>query len=96
MTGNADIALFYFPTAIGSKLYPYTVGVNTNILDQKNIAFQNTGALYQLKQCPAVVFKGGDNTFIQIRLGSLQNLTDVATYTFRIEVTFLLSDNLAA
>lgn len=94
-TGNADIGVFNIPSGVGSALYPYSIGQDNYVLDQKEVIFQGNDELYNFKKCQAVIRKNS-NSQLAIRLGTLENLTQTLTYCFRIEVTFLLSDNLAA
>ena len=94
-TGNADIIHFNIPSSVGAKLYPYTIGADNYVLDQKEVIFQNNDVLYNFKKCQAVIRKNSD-TLLGIRIGSLQNLDVAGTYCFRIEETFLLSDNLVS
>lgn len=86
------VGLMGLPEKVASKLYPYSIGqfVN-NVLDTKVLPFYFTEKDYV--NVPLILIKY-DNTQVgfQVLTTGLQNNTE---YYFRIETTFLLSDNMA-
>ena len=96
--GDTQVGKFVIPSAVGSLLYPYTMGAITNILDQKSVAFfKNTSVGNEPKYITCEISKSHNGqvnfNFRRVATASLEN---GETYVFRYEVTFLLSDNLAA
>ena len=90
-TGNADLATFTLPASVLDKLYPYSIGGLNNVLDNKKIYLQP--AAYVIDELPMVIIKSTSS--ITFRLGKMQDIqSGTGTYLFRIEETFLLSDNL--
>lgn len=94
-TGNADICQFTLPSEVLSKLIPYEL-TSLSILENRNISYQ--ASTYDLVVAPMLITKF--NTGINFRLGKLQLLPNsqygTGRYYFRIEQTFLLSDNLVS
>ena len=92
---SATIARFTIPASVGAKLYPYTLGGAPDILDNKFCGFFDYVSSY--KQV-AYNVKKDSNTSIAVILRNINGsgLTDSTEYVFRIEETFLLSENLAS
>lgn len=89
--GGANIINFIIPEEIGQKLFP------TNIGNQSNLLYLSTVNMYGENN----TFTAGrgrvtknNNTTLPFLIYSAGMSTDL-TYSFRIEATFLLSDNLA-
>ena len=92
---SATIARFTIPASVGTNLYPYTLGGASDILDNKFCGFFDYVSSY--KQV-AYNVKKDSNTSIAFILRNINGsgLTDSTEYVFRIEETFLLSENLAS
>lgn len=90
-----SIGYFVIPRAIGEKLFPYSLGAITNILDDKEVSFFSGVSDYH--NVPYNIRKDSD-TSITIILRNLNGsgLVNDTEYVFRIEETFLLSENLAS
>ena len=86
---------FRFPSEIGSKLYPYTVGGITDVLTEQNLLFADSSDLDVTVTGRSLIRKHS-NEQINISIRDLDQLTSGKTYFFRIEATFLLSDNLGS
>ena len=95
-----DIQIGYFdiPSAIGSNLYPYTVGLVDYVLNQQSIAlFDDNSQSSEAKMAKLEVLKGSNTRlFFNLRRLSNASLENGHTYVLRAEVTFLLSANLAS
>lgn len=92
MPANYTLANFYLPFSIGSKLAPSLVG-GYNFLDNRKIScFSSFGSAVDTY---AYISKSS-NTQINFVLGVSSNLIANTEYSLRYEVTFLLSDSLAA
>ena len=90
----ADLGYFIIPSAVASKLFPYNVGLETDVLDQKIIKMNNSADTpYNTEGINCIVNfrKGGLAVYVRI----YSNLSNAGTYYFRAEETFLLSDSLA-
>ena len=91
-TPSIQLGNISVPSAIAEKLYPYSVGGITNMLDNKRIDlfddYDSATAKYMnaTKESGKVVFYLRNMT---------SGLVSGKTYVFRIEETFLLSENLA-
>ena len=86
------IGTFTIPSAVGAKLYPTTIGGQTNKLQFGEIfcsSSYNAGI-----NCKYWVDKGA-NTYFYLVLNTT-GLTNETEYLVRFEITFLLSDNLAS
>lgn len=86
---------FVVPSEVYAKLYPYSLSGYTDILTEIN------GSLYvdidTIKPIVIPVRKtGGQAVTFVLRRPESAGLTNGSTYTFRFEVTFLLSNNLAS
>ena len=94
--GDNEIGYFTIPSAIGNKLTPYTLGVVTNILDQKVTPFQiNSSASAAPVMSKVEAAKQGSTRInINFRGNASAGFTNESTYVFRYEITFLLSDSL--
>ena len=84
---------FKVPSDIFSKLYPYEIGVVSTMLAGQKVQLFTAYNNAVDKYCD---IQKGSNNQIQVSLrGMSQSMTDGTEYFFRIEQTFLLSDNLA-
>ena len=85
-----SLGYFNIPSSVADKLYPYPLGIDTRVLDTKLTNFYS--GLTSFKN--AVVEFDKHSTLPQIGI-SLRPIDLVAetTYYFRVEATFLLSDN---
>lgn len=91
-----SIGNFYIPTAIGSKLYPYTLGSYNDVLHTARITLKRNDSLNSdVKNCFLVVQKPS-NGAIGVSFFPEVDLTSGYHYVVRVEVTFLLSSNLAS
>lgn len=91
--GAFNIGRFDIPSAVGSKLFPVSIGGINNALSTKNINLTSTA--YSVNTKVATVFKISD-TQIQVNLYGLDGLAPETEFLLRYEETFLLSDNLAS
>ena len=85
--GAEYIGTFTFPSSIGAKLYPNSLG---QLANGKVAAFYDNVTSVDLY---FIVGKLGNSQF-RIRFYNLSNLVTDNEYGFRFEVTFLLSDSL--
>lgn len=85
---------FFIPGIVGQKLRTYTIGSANNLLASFR-CFAQTGQYGAGKDISLVVTKL-DNTHIRLSCYELSGLTDGQEYVIRVEVTFLLGDNLVA
>lgn len=83
---NLALGTFVVPSAIADKLYPNSLGALANI----GLNFFSSTTEYST--IPARMSKSTTN--LQITMYGASALTNEATYEFRFEVTFLLSDTL--
>lgn len=90
--GFFSLGIFRFPTSIGNKLYPITLGTLDNVLAVKQISlytgvqtFTNANTLCQKTT----------NNSVNIVCYSSGIPLDTE-YSYRYEITFLLSDNLVS
>lgn len=86
-----DIGTFSIPSSVASKLYPAPLTPLNDSLGAKVVNFY---ASYNTKVAIDSVAIKGTNS-IYFRIYGLSSLTQDTKYQARIEVTFLLSDNLA-
>lgn len=94
LTDNyAHIAYMYIPSSVGAKLYPHQVQ-GFDILENKKLLYNGDDNLNNFVEGAYLAQKIGDYA-INFQIRGLNNLTLGSTYYFRIEETFLLSDNLA-
>lgn len=85
---RVNIGTFTIPNDVGEKLFPIS---NTTFLSYDNI---NIYKNYNTKK--DVAFLAIKNSNIRISIATYPNSLDLATdYSFRYEITFLLSDNMA-
>ena len=94
----ADLGNLVVPKSVFDKLYPYTIGGNNAILATSVVKAVDASATpYASKGIDVIAniikYESGDSRFIIPRIYSTE-LTAEKTYYFRIEQTFLLSDNL--
>ena len=92
-----NLGNFTIPSAIGTKLFPFTQGGIANAIAQVEVILNNVaGILTEVKKGIAFVEKNGQ-TDIPILLFPAESGLDAGkTFNFRVEATFLLSDNLAS
>lgn len=93
MTGNLDLGTFTIPSSVGAQLYPYYISGNA-VIDNRSIGFNNDLDFSVFTNLQVVTIKSS-NANIYMRVRTIQNLSN-AKYFFRIEQTFLLSENLAS
>ena len=88
----ADIAI---PSAVGGKIVPYTFAGETRMIYSGVANLFSSRSAY--KSC-IVDMQKVSNSLLRINFLNVNSsdLVDGTTYYFRIELTFLLSDNLAA
>lgn len=95
-TGDSEqvyIARIGVPKNVGDKLYPYSIGIFTNsVLDTKVLPFYYSEKDYV--NIPLFILKNSSTDVgFQIVTKALQVNVE---YYFRVETTFLLSDNMVA
>ena len=88
---NMALVNINIPQAIGQKLYPYTLGSETRVLDVKEVLLWDT--VNSHKTANIEIEKYSD-TKIAISFRPSASVEANTDYAFRIEATFLLSDNL--
>lgn len=81
---------FNLPSAVASKIYPFTLGTLTRTCDAKNIQLLSA---YDNSVTKPVVLLKYDNAFV-LNIYGLGDLELNKPHVFRYEVTFLLSDSL--
>lgn len=86
------LASFGIPSSLIPKLVPYQVG-GLNVLSQAPQQFYPTSDVSSLGASATVEFTRSSVAVI-VNLRKLSNITAETEYTFRIEQTFLLSENL--
>ena len=89
----ATLAAITMPSEIGEKLYPYTIDTVSDLLVQNSILFTDTTDLDSNFEGAYLVRKHS-NSQLNFSIRGLSQLTNGKTYAFRLECTFLLSDNL--
>ena len=93
---NVSVGKFTIPEDVASKLYPYQVGTTTSVLSQQELEFFPTSDLTLAPvRCTAEFVKSANNVVLNFRRVNT-NLVASTEYTFRLERTFLLSENLAS
>ena len=93
---NVSVGKFTIPEDVASKLYPYQVGTTTSVLSQQELEFFPTSDLtLPPVRCTAEFVKSANNVVLNFRRINT-NLVASTEYTFRLERTFLLSENLAS
>lgn len=100
-TGDVDnnyavICSFGIPSSVGQKIYPnanYGVGLGSIVSIHATFGYEN----YYSDGVPinAIIRKNNDAS-LSLLVSRLSNLTLNTLYSFRIEVTYLLSENLAS
>ena len=80
---------FYLPDAVMAKLVPYTFGSDTDVLDVFKTLFYNTSRAHNIS-CACQK----STNYISFSVWEINNLEQNEEFIFRIEKTFLLSDNL--
>lgn len=85
---NVNICYLTFPSDVGEKLIPNSLNVLANL----SVNFYAN--VNESKQLNIVVDKESDTSLI-VGIRNTEKLTTGTPYSFRIEFTFLLSDNLA-
>ena len=89
---NQALLNINIPDSVGSNLYPYTLGVDDDVLDTKIINFFDGLNSYK---SAIIEIEKNSNSKLSVVLRPI-DLVANTTYYFRAEVTFLLSDNLAS
>ncbi len=90
---NMDLGNFNIPASIGAKLFPYQLS-GINVLS--NGLLQLASSFTQYVNVPSLTFKQSGRQ-ISNRLYNVNSLMEKDTkYLFRLEKTFLLSDNLVS
>lgn len=84
---------FIIPSEIGAKLFSMTIG-GLNTLGISNVNFSTGLGLSTQKIVPLSTYKIS-NTQIGIYFYSPGEISNDIKYTYRFEITFLLSDNMA-
>ena len=88
---NNFACAFTLSESVASKIYPYSVGgVNNLVAVNKLVMFSGVDSLTD--SVSYMIQKSG--RVLNIYLRNMSSLTDETTYLYRIEVTFLLNDNL--
>lgn len=82
------------PQSVADKIYPFTIGAVSTYVDLKTISFFY-GQTDKV-DIPYRMTKNVGGRELKYWLSDTSSLTAGNTYFFRIETTFLLSDNLAA
>lgn len=92
-TGNDFVSLgrLTIPQAVGSKLYPHTI---SGLQAVANLNVQLFGSAQSTQNVRAVLIQKNSDTQLQTYLYGVNNLTLNQEYVFRVEATFLLSENL--
>ena len=89
----AQLGFFTLPLSVANKLYPYTIGGNTGVLDYRRInAYKKSSASALEVSC---YIQKASSVYLPITLTGLNSMDENEEYVIRIEATFLLSDNLA-
>ena len=92
-TGSDFILLgnWTIPQSVGEKLIPYTLSGQSSV-DNKNIPlFSSTSSTGNFK---SITINKNSNTELQGYMYTISNLNLNTDYVFRVESTFLLSENL--
>lgn len=91
---NEAIGRFTIPLNVNAKLFPFYITGIGNVLEFKSVGFVDTsnGAILS----PTLRLIKNQYGSLNIYIQAVHGLTTGHTYYFRYEVTFLLSDNLAA
>lgn len=96
---NQQIQLgrFNIPSAIGQKLFPFSQGGFTNLVAQVSVlANETSSALSGILNSFAVISKVSDTRLDVLFYPMNNGMSAGEHYNARVEVTFLLSENLAA
>lgn len=88
---DKNLGWFFIPSSILAKLIPYTLAGDNQVLDNRTITL--SFSLSGQNQCAGYMDKDVNKIITRIVVPS--GLTKGATYVFRYEATFLLSDNMA-
>ena len=86
-----NLVRFTIPSAVGSKLYPFSFGGYISALDAREIKVLASAS--NIQSLTAFFIKQ-TNTAVDLMLERVGDLTLNTAYLCRIEITFLLSDNL--
>ena len=90
-----NVGTFTIPSAVGEKLYPFTQGSNTKVLTEVAVILNNSsGTLTEVKKGISFVLKDNNTTIPVIIYPAESGLDASKTFNFRVEATFLLSENL--
>ena len=92
----AEVGFFTIPKAVADKIYPTPLGNQTNAVLSKTIQlFSGSNSKID---CNMIVnkFISGNQNKLQVYMYGMSNLQLNTEYQYRIEMTFLLSDNLVS
>lgn len=91
----AEFGVFIIPKTVADKIYPTPLGNQTNAVLSKTI--QLFSAPNSKIDCNVIVNKylSSNQNKLQVYMYGMSNLALNTEYQYRIEMTFLLSDNLA-
>ena len=90
---NESIGFFNIPNEVGAKIYPFTIGsITSAVAAQRITAFANVTSVVDVS---AVLTQYAQNS-LRLFMYGLGNLALNTDYLMRVEITLLLSDNLAA
>lgn len=90
-----NLAFLDIPSDLGAQLFPYEVQGYGNVLDNSKITYMDSTILGTFQDGLVIIQKQSDSR-LAIQIRGLSSLTLNRDYYFRIEKTFLLSDNLAS
>ena len=93
-SGDLTISEMFIPSAIGSKLYPVTIGAYNKALAVMNIVAANSYNNLVTLQAMIEKNSNGKLVFWLTDATKINQLEANTEYYIRIEATFLLSDNL--
>lgn len=89
----SNIGRFNIPAAVAAKLYPTYIG-NYNVLDMHKVSVSKDGINFT--DLLSRVYKGNNEFSVFLTATTLNTLDLNEKYFLRYEITFLLSDNMAA
>ena len=88
-----NIGEITLPSSVASQIVPYTQSISNNVVECKQIQAALSTSLTTFVNMDLLVRKVGNTILFSIRPN---NLVADSKYLARIEITFLLSDNLAS
>ena len=92
LTADKRIGSFYLPLSVLALLYPVSVGGYNYLVNQAVPAWKSDNNHVDIN---TYVQKGSDAIYVRCNRTQLANLDINTKYYFRLEMTFLLSNNLA-